>query len=65
MSSKPVTAEVQLSEGLLDTIQSLAKDLKVSREDVLASSVKLMQGVAEGRFRVTKSNGATAREEGE
>ncbi|NWG53615.1 MAG: hypothetical protein HXY28_07845 [Hydrogenophilaceae bacterium] len=57
MASKKVVAEVQLSEGLLDTIHSLARRLRVSDEDVLASSVKLMDGVQNGDFKVIKTNG--------
>lgn len=61
MASKKVVAEVQLSEGLLDTIHNLARRLQVSDEDVLASSVKLMDGVQNGDFKVIKINGKDAK----
>lgn len=55
-----VVAEVELSQSLLDKIENLARQLRVSEEQVLTSSVKLMEGVAEGRYEVTELNGASS-----
>lgn len=61
-----VVAEMKLSRGLFNTIRSLASQLNLSEEDVLASSVKLLDGVTSGEYQVSKANGlAPARTEPE